>query len=451
MRVHLFLVVGAIALLALAVPSAASAATPWTPLVTASSSIASASAAQLVAGADGHITAAWLSSSEVVVATSTDDGETWSAEQVVSTGVSPSGAPHIAALGTQTVVVTWPRSDGSLLGSTSITGGSSWSAPYEIAPAGSDVTAPQLAADGTFAVATWHAFASPTLGVVVSTTRDGLTWSVPTPISDPTNNFEPQVAVAGSRATIVWYAFVTGANVIRSSSTTDAGVTWSSPVDVAPPEPNTYAPQLALAPDGTVTAAWVTTGTLRTATSIDGGLSWLPQRILTGTVTRWRIAAVNGTAVIVWTENSAAVASRTVDDGLTWSAPQQISTPGDVVIRADVVASGTEVTVLAAYDPGTGTVIGESTSSDGGLTFRPFARLSASSTVIDPTLALTNGGEAIAAWGTGSELVFTSRIAPPVTPAALPATGGEAAPWLLAGLLLVASGVAARRLARDRG
>ena len=225
---------------------------------------------------DGTMTVAWVAGSSpnrVVKAATRQPGASWPAPAGVAT-VSQADATSPALLAVDpdgSVTAAWSRGTGAsgvIQASTRATGGS-WPAPGNATTvSGSYASLPALgiAPSGETTI-TWQRNDGSTTVVQASTRAPGGPWSAPAQATDISQSglaitYNPQVAVAPDGATTaVWTRPVN--NKIRvEASTRPAGGQWPDPsvtgsvTTLSASGANGEFPAVAVAADGTVTAAW---------------------------------------------------------------------------------------------------------------------------------------------------------------------------------------------------
>jgi hypothetical protein len=231
---------------------------------------------------------AWSRSGRIVVSRSTDDGRTWSAPVFV-TPVDPKShtRPRLATDGQGTWVVTWQSAEPYVaqnwvvLAARSTDGGLTWSLPTILSDEsdGDWDLWPVIATDGagTWVVA-WED-RSETLGWAATFARstDGaVSWSAPAPVDPTTTGHRtPTVATDGSTWLIAWE----DSGDIIGSRSLDGGATWSGPTpinsDAGLDSRVDYDPDLATDGQGTWIAAWTASLLpIQFARSTDGGVTW---------------------------------------------------------------------------------------------------------------------------------------------------------------------------------
>ena len=105
-------------------------------------------------------------------------------------------------------------------------------------------------------------------------------WSTPVDLSENTHGaFTPQIVAAPNNTlTAIWYRYNGSQRIVQTSSSTDGGATWSSVVDLSATGQDAYDPQIVAAPNNTLTAIWWRSDgpnwIIQTRSSTDGGATW---------------------------------------------------------------------------------------------------------------------------------------------------------------------------------
>jgi hypothetical protein len=393
-------------------------AEPWPPATTLSGAGQDAWGPQVAAGPDGALTAVWYRrdgrNSRVQVATLAPN-EYWSPPRDLSLPGEDASDPEVAMGDRSTAVVVWRGWDGAhyRVQASSRGENGTWSAPVTLSKAGEDAWDPQVAmgphgmavvawrrADGTghqvqattrVAYGPWSspvmlstvggdawdprvAVGSDSTATVVWSRSDGSnervqattrapngSWSSPVTLSEAgADGWNPQVAVGSDgAATAVWRAWDGASDRIQASSRPAKGV-WSAPATLSTVSGDVYDPQLAVDPEGMVTAVWswwnVDHGQVQTASRPPGG-TWSRPKTLSSCcddAQSPRVAAgPDGRATALWRAtqyglNGHMVAATRTPDG-SWSAPIVVS---EVSLRAygAQVAAGSDGTVAAVWE-----------------------------------------------------------------------------------------------------
>ncbi len=262
-----------------------------------------------------------------------------------------------------------------------------WSAPVPLPVAdGSPVAS--VNASGAAAVITSGQTASGALGVSVSTSANGQTWTTPVTLGP---GGEPAVAVAPNGRTVaVWQGFSGATSTGVQASVLTPGGTWSAPVTVAPAGSN---PQVAMDAAGDAVALWTASAASVQAAILRAGGTWSAPVTLGKGVTPNLAVNPAGAILAGWTASphETTVSAGTVTGG--WSAPVTLG-PATAYKQAGVhltlAANGQGV---ALWTGGNG--VQAATLSPGGTWTAPVILASSTSTVASG-LAADGSGDAVA-------------------------------------------------------
>ena len=161
-----------------------------------------------------------------------------------------------------TITAVWSRSDGSnerIQSASSTDEGDTWSAPVTISGPGQHAISAKVVTDGSTVTALWARYDGSNFRIQsASSTDGGTTWSAPVTLSDPGQDaYSPQVVTGGGTITAVW-TLEDGSSYryrVESASSTDGGATWSAPVTLSDPGQSAGSAQVVT--DGsTITAVW---------------------------------------------------------------------------------------------------------------------------------------------------------------------------------------------------
>ncbi len=255
------------------------------------------------------------------------------------------------------------------------------------------------------------AFALVLLGALPASASGPQNWAPPTNLSDviplPTS---PQLAAAPDGSlTAVWQQFDGTNYIIHISRSTNGGSSWNAPVAVSGASQNSVNPQIAVGPDSTLTAIWTVfsggSNAIQTSHSSNGA-SWSPPFTLAtvaGEASTPQIVAANGVITAVWQGASGGwntiQASRSTD-GLVWSVtPVDVSAAGGAAAspRVAVTSPGVLTAAWTRFD-GSNYIAQSARSSDGGITWSVPASLSAAGRNASvPQVSVASGG-ASAVW-----------------------------------------------------
>lgn len=216
---------------------------------------------------DGVISVSWNrfdgSNTRVQVASSLDNGSSWSTPSTLSLPGQDGYATRLVRTG-NTITVGWSVVEGGGGGafslaqvSTSVNGGTTWGAPTTLSSPTSDGFSPRLASDGSTITATWLQFDNSNDLVQSSSSRDGgATWSSAVTLSLPgLTASDSQVVTDGTTITATWARYDGENDVIQTSSSSDRGVTWNVPTTLSAAGLSAVVPQL-VTDGGAVTVIW---------------------------------------------------------------------------------------------------------------------------------------------------------------------------------------------------
>lgn len=210
------------------------------------------------------ITATWFqtngSDNLIQVASSTDNGTTWSAPTTfIETGSST--FPTLTAGGGVTTVV-WVHSDGVsnwIESASSSDQGATWNTPVNVSATDQSGYFPSAATDGNTITEIWSSNDGSINQILVSrSSNGGSIWSAPTAISNPlTSSFNAVIASHGSTLAAVWLYHDGPIQGIQAAYSLDSGATWSTPVILSSATPVSYSPQVTVS-STMMSAVWGT-------------------------------------------------------------------------------------------------------------------------------------------------------------------------------------------------
>lgn len=342
----------------------------WSPPTDLSLPGDDASDPQVAMGARGTAVVVWRRWDGArfrVQASSRGENGKWSAPITLSKAGEDAWDLQVAMGPHGMAVVAWRRSDGTsqrVEASTRLAYGS-WSSPVMLSTVGGDAWDPRLAvgSDGT-ATVVWSRSDGINEQVQATTRALSGSWSSPLTLSESgTDAVNPRIVVGpDGGATAVWRSWDGGSDRIRTSSRSAKGV-WSTPSTLSTVSGNVYDPELAVDPDGIVTAVWswwnIDHGEVQTSLRPARG-TW--QRPITISICcedaqAPRVAAgPGGTATALWRVaqysdervHEQVFAATRIADG-TWSAPIVVS-EDSVRLHGAQVAAGSEGTVAAVWE-----------------------------------------------------------------------------------------------------
>ena len=212
-----------------------------------------------------------------------------------------------------------------------------WLAPANLSAGTVDSARPQVAvdADGD-AIAVWGMDNGSTGNIQAAWRTAGGQWEAPVDLSDPTQfaqepfvEFDP----AGN-ATVVWRQVPGGGNTVIQTRSRSASGVWSGVTSLST-GPQAFKPSLAVAADGSATAAWyervpmAATYTIKTAHRPAGG-AWAPSQSQSGAgpIFDPSLAANAGLVALAWrdrTTNKSVIWARVRSQAGVWSPATPLS------------------------------------------------------------------------------------------------------------------------------
>jgi len=367
------------ALLALALATAASAATTrpgWVPPSTLSSAAADAAVPALAVDSAGDVYVVWVQAA----------GERWTVQEVERPV------------------------------------GKAWSTPRALSDTAGHVGTPAVAVAGSFAVASWERYDGKNLIAQASLRQPGSDWSAPVSLSPPGHDaLTPQVAVdARGDAAVVWASLGLGGWTVQAAYR-PAGEGWQLGGMLAPSAQGTAAPDVAFDAAGNAVAIWAATdgqgwrvqSSYRASTGTWGPTATLSALDATGSLEPRVVSERNGDALAVWSRTAGTTATvetatRSAATG-AWSTPRRLSAAGQDALdpRAAVDARGYGVVVWTGSTRGA-LDVGAVSRLPGKTWGKPTAVTGAVPGPLSPSVALDDRGDALAAWshaaGAGSRI-----------------------------------------------
>jgi hypothetical protein len=459
------------------VSSPAVAATgSWSTPVDLSAAGGNAQGPQISVDAAGNAIAVWQrgdgSNDTVQTSSSTDGGVTWStAEDLSAAGVIAQN-PQISVDSTGTAIAVWNGWNAGtdvVQSASSTDGGLTWTIPEDIYSAGGTAFNPQISVDaaGT-AYAVWYRWNGSNDIVQSATSTDGgLTWTAPEDLSTAGGTaVGPQISVdAAGTAVAVWRRNIGSNFIVQSRSSSNGGATWSTPTeDLSADISDAYGPQISAYGAGSAIAVWEGGGTIQSAWSGDGGVSWsIPEDLSAAdgyAEDPQIIVNAAGSAVAIWRRdddiNNNVQSAWSSDGGVTWSTPVDLSVTNGGSPQITVDSAGNVFAIWRSSNNGDRT-IQSATSTDGGLAWTAPVDLSApGSDGANPQISVDAKGNVFAIWRRydgNDNIVQVSSLTLP-TLADTGASSGTATTTLGVGAGLLAAGALAlvllrRRLARS--
>ncbi|MBN8866734.1 MAG: hypothetical protein J0H98_04210 [Solirubrobacterales bacterium] len=312
-----------------------------------------AHAPQIAVAPDGTVTAVWVrsdGSKDIVQAATRPPGGAFGAPVNISAGGQYAQAPQVAVAADGTATVIWVRSNGAndIVQAATRPPGGAFGAPVDLSAAGQSAYIPQVAfaPDGT-ATAIWVR-SNGTNNIIQAATRPpGGAFGAPVDLSATDQAaYGPHLAVAPDGTTTVVWDGTDGSNTIAQAATRAPGGAFGTPVDLSVAGQSASSPQIAVAPDGTVTAVWVRSdGTnliAQAATRPPGGIFGAPVDLSAAGQSAQDprpAAAPDGTVTVVWirfngTNNVTQAATR--PSGGVFGTPIDLSAAGQNAYSAQV-------------------------------------------------------------------------------------------------------------------
>ncbi len=292
--------------------------------------------------------------------------------------------------------------------------GGNWDGPTQLSSPGTQVSGSHVVVDGTrTATAVWGeytmsgGFPGPMLpgpvAIYSSRRPAGGAWSAPERLSSSGvgAGYTSALTVGGDgRILALWGE----SGALRSATRTRTGA-WSAAAAV-PSASFAQPPRVALAADGTATAAWqdAMTDHAMVATQPPGG-TWTAPVDVSGTIGFVPALAMgeDGDATLVWLWNDKVWAARRATPGGAWTAPQQISLDGAISYYIATVAGdehgGATAVWSQAVDDGGGNARYDqtvATRAPGGTWSAPVTLGSGDSET--PAVAVNADGAVVVAW-----------------------------------------------------
>ena len=339
----------------------------WSPPADLSLPGEDASDPQVAMGARGTAVVVWRrwdGAHYRVQASSRGENGKWSAPVTLSKSGEDAWDPQVAMGPHGMAVVAWRRSDGTShqVQATTRMAYGPWPSPVMLSTVGGDAWDPRVAvgSDST-ATVVWSRSDGSNERVQAATRAPNGSWSSPVTLSAAgTDALNPKAVVGpDGAATAVWRAWDGGSDQIMASSRPAKGV-WSTPATLSTVSGNVYDPQVAVDPDGRVSAVWSWwdgyQGNVHTASRPPGG-TWSRPVTLSSCcedAQAPRVAAgPDGRATVLWRAPLSGiyghmVAANRTPDG-SWTAPIIVSEDSLRAYGAQV-AAGSDGTVAAVWE-----------------------------------------------------------------------------------------------------
>jgi hypothetical protein len=294
-----------------------------------------------------------------------------------------------------------------------------------LSAAGQDGENPRVAMDAAGdAVVVWKRKNGTNFIIEASSRAAGGIFTAPVPLSAAGQDAaSPRLAMsAGGRAVAVWHRS-NGTNLIVEAASFTAGGSWSAPVPLSAPGEDAEVPQVAMDAAGDAVAVWErfngTNEIVETASLAAGG-GWsapVPLSAAGQDASAQRVAMdANGGAVAVWdrfngTNLIVEAASRPA--GGSFGAPVPLSAAGQDAEepRIAMSAGGDAVAAWERFN-GANWIVEAARRSGGGAFSAPVPLSVAGQDAEEPWVVMDAGGDAIAAWSlfNGTNTIIQARV-----------------------------------------
>ena len=253
--------------------------------------------------------------------------------------------------------------------------------------------------------------ASTCVAFAAATTALALTWGAPADVAATSGNSGQQIAIAPDGAvTAVWSHFGGTSTIIQAASRPAGSNTWGTASDLSATGQSADSPQIAVASDGSATAVWIrydgANNIIQAATRPAGG-SWSAPSDLSVTgqsAFSPQIAmASDGSATAVWSRFNGAkyiIQAATRPAGGSWGAPTDLSATGQNAGTPHIaIASDGSASAVWRRSNGANYIV-QAASRPAGGSWGAATDLSApgQNADIDPQIAMASDGSATAVW-----------------------------------------------------
>jgi hypothetical protein len=346
-------------------------------------------------------------------------GPAWLEPENVSAVGGESGLPEVAFNARGDLAAAWFSHEGghTVIQAATRPAGGSWSAAQRISAAGPSAQGAKVGVDAAGDVTVvWEQGEGETFVIYEADLPVGGSWSAPHAISDVAGNSRvPALAVSpAGESTVLWSEEEPESTHIRiRGSWRPQGGSWTTPIWLDSATQLGWNPQLGVAANGTVTAAWeewsAGANAIETATHPEGG-GWSAVDVLLPKTSHEFYAsspslsvAPTGAAAIVWRDEIEAegnvIEGAVRPAGGAWSTPARLSSIGGEPFesRAAIDKAG-NATAIWRMKSGAQWVIEAAEAPAGGSWTSPTQISTPGAHAFFPDLAVTPDGEAIAAW-----------------------------------------------------
>jgi len=335
----------------------------------------------------------------------------WSTPANLSATGQTANNPHITVDASGRATAIWAHWNGAnnIMQASSSLNGATWSTPANLSATGYDANSPEITVDGSgLATAVWYIAVGGNNIVQASTSLNGATWSTPANLSATGYDaYLPQITVAGSGlTTAVWFRRDGANNTIVQASTSLNGVTWSTPANLSAAGRDADRPQITVNGTGLATAVWHRSDGANTivqaSTSLNGG-AWSTVANLSAAGQGASNAQItvdgSGLATAVWTRSDGVnyiVQASTSLNGATWSTVADVSVAGVYTSGPQISVNGTGLATAVWHRSDGANTIVQASFFDSGVPVTPPATTSPTTApataVIPPELAATGVG-----------------------------------------------------------
>jgi hypothetical protein len=310
--------------------------------------------------------------------------------------------------------------------------GGSWGAPVAVSPLGANSSGAEIGiAEAGDVTVVWSQEAGEGVNVLYSSTLSpGLQWSAPVAVSaagDKPGWFELAVD-PGGEAVIVYE----DSSTVKSRArvvTRPAGGDWAAPLTVsAAGEETTTNPTLAVGAGGDAAIVWTIPNAVRAVERPAGGGWSAPATVVSASNSFFYpsvAVAPNGEAVAVWQQainGVGAVVESSFETGGAWSAPVELGGgffyAGPPQVAIDAAGEAVALWERKIENPASFDVLAASRPRGGPWSTPTAVPRTEKEEPYEPSLALSPGGQAVAAWVTGTltEHIIRTSVRPAGAP-----------------------------------
>lgn len=281
---------------------------------------------------------------------SSDGGQNWFTQSLISSPTSTFTNPEIAMQGENLAIACWETSDGAIQTTYSTDGGATWSLASTLVA--SNAHNPQVAIDlYSEACLVYESTAESTAGQILGYTSEdgGQTWTASsTAISSNSPSTNPQIVLNDlSMVIAIWKRTVSGKTVIESAYSLDEGGNWSTPQIISDPLKNSLNANVSMDINGNAVVVWQSVedgnNVIQYVSSSDNGYSFSTPYSLTSSLEDnvSPVVSINDddeVAAIVYVNNTQneIIACSSTDAGATFSTPHVIAYSSDGVSNPSV-------------------------------------------------------------------------------------------------------------------